>query len=172
MTVCLKFGQSKIIVILKPLKDAMPVGSYHPISLFNLDYKKLTSILENRLKAIIGKNISPDQTGFIPDHSWTTCIWKIINLINVIKKGKTDSDFVFLDTEKAFDRVEHRFLLGALAAFGFGENLIYSQSFTKVGINVCLCPNIDITREVSWGCPLSALLVTILLEPLAISVRD
>lgn len=41
--------------------------------------------------------------------------------MDVVNKRKTESTFLFLDAEKAFNRVEHTFLLEYLTVFGFGD---------------------------------------------------
>lgn len=58
--------------------------SYHPISLLNVDYKVLTSILAERLNKILGNYISEDQTGFIRGRYTKDNIKKLMNIIEKV----------------------------------------------------------------------------------------
>ena len=45
------------------------------------------------------------------------------DLIDLANKYDETAAFIFLDQEKAFDRVNHNFLSQTLEAFGIGQNL-------------------------------------------------
>lgn len=82
-----------------------------------------------------------------------------------------------LDAEKAFDRVQWEFLFAALSHFGFGQTFIswikilYKSPKAAVITNGLISPLFNLTRGTRQGCPLSPLLFSIVLEPLAIAVR-
>ena len=90
-------------------------------------------------------------------------------------KGK--GAFIFLDQEKAFDRISHSFMLKTLKAFGFGPRLInwvrivYTDTKSAVKVNGFLTPEFSIQRGVRQGCPLSALLYVLCAEVLGITIR-
>ena len=70
-------------------------------------------------------------------------------------KPKTDNDaFIFLDQEKAFDRISHKFMLKTLKAFGFGENfikwvkIVYTDTKSQVKVNGFLKSDFSIQRGV------------------------
>lgn len=96
----------RLSLILQEGKDVVLPMSYCPISLLNKDYKLLTPIMVERLNKVIGCYIKEDQIGFIKGRF----MWdNIRKLINVIKKAQEDQNpvlLVFLDIEKAFDRIE------------------------------------------------------------------
>lgn len=50
--------------------------------------------------------IVPHQSGFLKGRHLTNSIWKVINIINFGKQVDTPIMAIFVDTEKAFDRVE------------------------------------------------------------------
>lgn len=56
---------AKIILIHMVGKDPSLPQSYQPISLLNIDYKILASILSVRLNSVIAKYIHLDQSGFL-----------------------------------------------------------------------------------------------------------
>lgn len=84
---------------------------------------------------------------------------------------------VGMDWNKAFDRVEHEFLFRVLERFGFGERLVgwvrrlYGSAKSCVKVNGVLTDRFEIGRSVRQGCPLSALLYAIAVEPLASLIK-
>ena len=75
--------------------------------------------------------------------------------------------FIFLDQEKAFDRVNHTFLFKTMRAFGIGKVFIgwvrklYSNTTSILNINGFFSDRIPLKRGVRQSCPLSALLYVI-----------
>ena len=94
-----------------------------------------------------------------------------------INKDDLEAALIFLDQEKAFDRVEHDFLFKTMAAFGFGSNFIdwirvvYANASTKVKVNGHYTNPIFLKRGLRQGCPLSPLLYVMIIELLALQLR-
>ena len=71
---------------------------------------------------------------------------------------------VSLDQEKAFDRVDHRFMLRVLRKFSFGPSFChwvetsYANAFSHIFVNRHLSCPVFLQRGVRQGCPLSPLL--------------
>ena len=84
---------------------------------------------------------------------------------------------IFIDQEKAFDRMSHDFIFKKLERFGFGEyfiNWVKTICFdTKslVKINGYETFTFDIERGVRQGCPLSSLLYVLAAEALSSAIR-
>ena len=63
------------------------------------------------------------------------------DIIDLVNKNDEEAALLFIDQEKAFDRVSHEFLYKVLRKFGFGERfihwieLIYSNASTRININ-------------------------------------
>lgn len=70
-----------MVVIPKKGHDLSCPQAYHPISLLNVEYKILTSILAARLGLAAGQYIHGDRTGFIPSIQLQDNIRKICNLV-------------------------------------------------------------------------------------------
>ncbi|CAM2100831.1 unnamed protein product [Caretta caretta] len=76
-----------------------------------------------------------------------------------------------LDLEKAFNRVDHGYLLNTLQAFGFGPQFVgflralYASAECLVRLNWILTKPVSFGRGVRQGCPLSGLVYALVIEP-------
>ena len=167
-------GVTKLLY--KEKGDPTDLGNYRPLTLLNCDIKIFTKTLATRLHTVLPSIIHKSQTG-VHGRKIDHTIHTIRDLIAMAEKNNDDAAFIFLDQEKAFDRVNHQLLFKVMRKYGFGETFIswifrlYGNAATRVMINGFLTDKFSILRGVRQGCPLSPLLYVLIIELLAIQLR-
>ena len=114
--------------------------------------------------------IHHDQVCFIPGMQGWFNIQKSINAMHYINKLKEENHKVIsLDAEKAFDKIQHPFMLKVLERTGIqGPCLnivkaIYSKPVANIKINGEKLDAIPLKSGTRQGCPLSPYLFNIVL---------
>ena len=129
------------------------LDDYRPITLLNTELKILARVLANRLQLVISDLISPEQTFAVKGRS----IQDNLHLIREVLEGiedDTEAALISFDQSKAFDRVDHRFLVTVLETAGFKPefrrwiSMMYHNPQAVVQVNRRRSGTIAIERSV------------------------
>ena len=157
--------------------DKRLAKNWRPISLLNTDYKLASKAITERLKPVMRAIVHRDQTCAVVGRSIFSNLQLVRDTLDMIDKINETGILITLDQEKAFDRVDHDFLMRVLVKFGFGPSfcrwvgLFYANVFSRVICNGNLSVPVFLERGVRQGCPLSPLLYVLVSEVLSTQIR-
>ena len=170
--------QAVITLIEKKGKDRRLIKNWRPISLLNVDVKIGSKAIAKRLEKVLPDIIHYDQNAFVKGRTIFDATRTISDVMDFTKAKDYKGIITAIDFEKAFDSVNWNFLSKSLESFGFGESFrawiktFYSNISSSVTNNGFSTPSFNLKRGVRQGDPLSPSLFIIVLELLAISVRN
>ena len=116
--------QAVIKLIEKKGRDKRYIQNWRPISLLNVDVKLISKALAERLKNVLPEIISPNQNAYVKNRCISEGGRLISDLLEMSEVLNKESFLVTIDIEKAFDSVNHHFLIPILEKIGFGTDFI------------------------------------------------
>ena len=172
-------SMSKALVTLIHKKNERHLWkNYRPISLLNISYKIYSKVLANRLKKVLNEVVNEDQTGCVPGRFIGENIMLYLESYEYMKKNNKSGAYLFLDFEKAFDRVDRDFMWSTMEHMNFGSDFIsycktlYDSSCSDILVNGHHSPRVSVQTGVRQGCPIAALLYLLACEPMANMFRE
>lgn len=135
INLCLKSGTipalwktSKVCPVYKK-GDRGDIRNYRPISIICNFCKAFEILLYEIIYAQINKIISIHQHGFMKNRSTTTNLVQFTQTVSESLDEQIQTDVIYMDFSKAFDRLDHGLLLRKLSKIGFSSSLL--QLFTS-----------------------------------------
>ena len=144
---------------------------------YKFNYKIISKILTNRLKKVLPKIIHGDQKGFVPGRNIQNANRFIQDLIHYTDEENLEGAIIFLDQQKALNRVEWGGSMLVLNISTFEKNfrkwikMLTLNAKTSILTNGYLSKFFPISRSARQGCQISPLLYIIQAEPMVYHLR-
>ena len=112
-TKILSISQRQAVIKLIEKKTGINVKIWTPISLLNVDKKNLFKAISNKLKTVLPTLISSQQTAHVKNRFIGESGRLISDIIEISGCFNITGFLVTVDIEKAFDSLDHSFLIPA-----------------------------------------------------------
>ncbi len=168
--------QGLLTLLPKPNKDVFFLENC-PITLINNDANKFASIFAERLKKCLDYIIDEYQSGFMKGRHISNNIRLILDLIDYNKFITDNSCISYVDFFKAFDIIDHNFMLETLHFLGFGEyfkkaiQTLYNDCNSYIKLSHGTTSRFKINRSIRQGCPISPFLFLLVTQTMAIHIK-
>ena len=174
-----QWKKSHIYTIYKKDNPNNPLN-YRPIALMSTTYKIYSSLITKRLSDYMEEKeaLSNMQGGFRRDRPTFAKIWTLRNIIEHSLMTNSELHLCYIDIQKAYDSVEYWALELVLEKYGFNKHFrdiiqdICKGTTCNVILPYGLSEEINISRGVRQGCPLSPMLFILFLEPLMLMLEE
>ena len=139
--------------------------------------KIISKALSEKLKEVLPDLISSQQTAYVKNRHIGESGRLISDIIEITKIRKMGGFLVTMDIEKAFDSLDHNFLISTLEKYGFGQNFILSIKILLNDQESCVINGGKTTkyfmlgRGARQGDPISAFLFILALEILFLLIK-
>ena len=170
--------RTALISLLPKEGDLKLIQNWRPISLLCADYKIFTKALALRLAKILDKILEPSQTCSVPERQIFSNIFLTREIIEYTNNKNIESFLLTIDQEKAFDKIDRKYLFKALERFNLGKNFVMAIKQTMKNTQSLIFNNgymskpFKIKRGVRQGDPISLMLYCLAVESLSLEIKQ
>nr|QQJ42582.1 chitinase 6-2 [Sogatella furcifera] len=167
--------ESVIVPIYKEKGDIQDCNNYRGIKLMSHTMKLYERIIDKRLRK--ETSISRGQFGFMPGRSTTDAIFALRRLIEKYAEKNKSLVFVFIDLEKAYDRVPREEIWRCLRHKGLSEKYVrviqdmYHDATTTIRTSLGQTTQIPVRVGLHQGSALSPYIFDIVMDVMTEGVR-
>ncbi|KAK3523072.1 hypothetical protein QTP86_012648 [Hemibagrus guttatus] len=171
-----EWRRSVLVLIFKNKGDVQSCSNYRGIKLMSHTMKVWERVVEARLRKVV--EICEQQYGFMPRKSTTDAIFALRILMEKYRDGQRELHCVFVDLEKAYDRVPREELWYCMRKSGVAEKYVrvvqdmYERSRTVVRCAVGQTEEFNVEVGLHQGSALSPFLFAIVMDQLSEEVRQ
>ncbi|KAK3543047.1 hypothetical protein QTP70_009309 [Hemibagrus guttatus] len=171
-----EWRRSVLVPIFKNKGDVQSCSNYRGIKLMSHTMKLWERVVEARLRKVV--EICEQQYGFMPRKSTTDAIFALRILMEKYRDGQRELHCVFVDLEKAYDRVPREELWYCMRKSGVAEKYVrvvqdmYERSRTVVRCAVGQTEEFDVELGLHQGSALSPFLFAMVMDQLSEEVRQ
>ncbi|KAK3567231.1 hypothetical protein QTP86_015063, partial [Hemibagrus guttatus] len=171
-----EWRRSVLVPIFKNKGDVQSCSNYRGIKLMSHTMKLWERVVEARLRKVV--DICEQQYGFMPRKSTTDAIFALRILMEKYRDGHRELHCVFVDLEKAYDRVPREELWYCMRKSGVAEKYVrvvqdmYERSRTVVRCAVGQTEEFKGEVGLHQGSALSPFLFAIVMDQLSEEVRQ
>ncbi|KAK3521020.1 hypothetical protein QTP86_018665, partial [Hemibagrus guttatus] len=171
-----EWRRSVSVPIFKNKGDVQSCSIYKGIKLMSRTMKLWERVVEARLRKVV--EVCEQQYGFMPRKSTTDAIFALRILMEKYRDGQRELHCVFVDLEKAYDRVPREELWYCMRKSGVAEKYVrvvqdmYERSRTVVRCAVGQTEEFKVEVGLHQGLALSAFLFAIVMDQLSEEVRQ
>ena len=144
----------------------------------NVDIKLLPKALAKKLKEALPCLISAQQTSYIQNRNIGESGRLISDIIEIVNIRQMTGFLVTMDVEKAFELLDHKFLILILKKIGFGQNFISWVDIIFKNQESCVLNSgttrkyFKLNRGARQGDPISAYLFILALKILFLLIKE
>ena len=174
----LEWNEGLIYMIPKTNGQVDELNHWRPITLLNVIYKILAKTIARRLQSYLPELIHDSQTAFMKERSIFDNIILFWEMVAIAELRKQDLAVLFLDFEKAYDRVDWDFMEGTLLRMGFpttwirGVSALYRHAHSSLLFAGDIGRRFSISRSVRQGCPLAPFLFLLVSEAFSVHLNS
>ena len=159
-------------------KPKQYLKNWRPLTLLNTVYKIASGSISNRIKTVLNKIISEDQTGFISGRYIGENTRLVYDIMDYTECNNIPGLLLLIDFEKAFDTIDWNFIQKCLNIFNFGKSIqkwvkvFQNNIYSTINQGGNFSDKIEIHRGCRQGDPIASQIFIICAEILALKIRS